>query len=305
MKELHSTILKNVGLLSLASIFLLPFVSAEAIRSNRCPKQSPYPFRNETYCCSRPVDFQWQNDGYCYGRTQKCTYAEGCVNYHPLCDFIDKIIAINFPSEEYNKIYEPSLLPTIEFSHKFIFKESSTEENAEIHCIWRNDVENWIIGLCKNIESNIGKYFLDTDSECPTNENNWKDIENNDNVGGNVKELKDRIVSGKKVPKSRVTGLFAASRSRNSRERVRKCVDWKRNPFTSKWRCFKFFPRKKKQRKLNKSGRRTQMQANTRVQDNNGVKLRNEVIEKPEENSNDIDTSESDYDIDSILSDIF
>ena len=75
----HFTTLGNVGLLSFASIVLLPFVSGDAL-TNRCPKENPYPFRNETYCCSRPVDFEWQKDGYCYGRTQKCTYSKGCVN---------------------------------------------------------------------------------------------------------------------------------------------------------------------------------------------------------------------------------
>jgi len=320
MKELHSTILMNVGLLSLASIYLLPPVSAE-VKSNRCPKESPYPFRNETHCCSRPVDFQWRKDGYCYGRTQKCTYTEGCVNFHPLCDFIDKIIAIGFPSDGYNKIYEPSLLPTISFSHRFIFKESSTTEDyeyeeeveeKEIHCLWRDDLGKWILGLCENIESNVGQYFLDTDSECPNTDNSWKDFENNIIVDANVRELKDRIVSGQRASgRSRATGLFASTGARK-KERVRKCVDWMRNPFTNKWKCKKFFPpikriRKKLKTVLLKAAvpiKIRNVQVSQIVQGNNEVELRNDV-ENLEDTLNETDDSESDYGIDSILSDIF
>ena len=70
----------NVGLLIVAEIFLLPFVSAETSLPNRCPKENPYPFENQTFCCSRPVDLQWRKEGYCYGKSQKCTHNEGCVN---------------------------------------------------------------------------------------------------------------------------------------------------------------------------------------------------------------------------------
>ena len=48
------------------------------VPSYRCPIENPHPFRNKTFCCSRPVDFQWNNDGYCYGRRQKCTHNQGC-----------------------------------------------------------------------------------------------------------------------------------------------------------------------------------------------------------------------------------
>ena len=47
---------------------------------NRCSKKNPYQFRNKRYCCSRPVDFQWKKDGYCYGKTQRCSHEEGCEN---------------------------------------------------------------------------------------------------------------------------------------------------------------------------------------------------------------------------------
>ena len=43
-----------------------------------CPMENPYEFKNKTFCCSRPVDFQWNKDGYCYGRRQKCCHSEGC-----------------------------------------------------------------------------------------------------------------------------------------------------------------------------------------------------------------------------------
>ena len=46
------------------------------------------------------------------------------------------------------------------------------------------------MGLCENIESNVGQYFLDTDSECPNTDNSWKDFENNIIVDANVRELK-------------------------------------------------------------------------------------------------------------------
>ena len=42
--------------------------------------ENPYEFKNKTFCCSRPVDFEWNKDGYCYGRRHKCLYSEGCEN---------------------------------------------------------------------------------------------------------------------------------------------------------------------------------------------------------------------------------
>ena len=74
----------NVGLLSVTSNELrrglpLQFVPANA-PTNRCPKEQPYPFRNQKFCCSRPVHFQWQKNGYCYGSAKRCAHSEGCVN---------------------------------------------------------------------------------------------------------------------------------------------------------------------------------------------------------------------------------
>ena len=82
----------NVGLLSVAEIILLSFASADTpVPKNRCPKENPYPFRNQTFCCSRPVYFEWNKDGQCYGRSQKCPYDEGCVN----CRYHSKLHTLN------------------------------------------------------------------------------------------------------------------------------------------------------------------------------------------------------------------
>ena len=55
-------------------------VKADRPMLNRCSKENPYSFRKKRYCCSRPVDFQWKKDGYCYGKTQRCSHEEGCEN---------------------------------------------------------------------------------------------------------------------------------------------------------------------------------------------------------------------------------
>ena len=55
-------------------------VKADRPMLNRCLKENPYSFRKKRYCCSRPVDFQWKKDGYCYGKTQRCSHEEGCEN---------------------------------------------------------------------------------------------------------------------------------------------------------------------------------------------------------------------------------
>ena len=83
----HFIILLNVGLLTIANVkendlrrgLPLQFVPAYAA-TNRCPKEQPYSFRNQKFCCSRPVHFEWNKDGYCYGRTKRCSHSEGCVN---------------------------------------------------------------------------------------------------------------------------------------------------------------------------------------------------------------------------------
>ena len=72
------TALKNF--IILVNIGILSFVTTDdpGLPSERCPRENPHPFRNKTFCCSRPVDFQWNKDGYCYGRRQKCSHSEGC-----------------------------------------------------------------------------------------------------------------------------------------------------------------------------------------------------------------------------------
>lgn len=336
MKELQLTIFVNVGLLSVAKIFLLRFVSAEAPLPNRCPKENPYPFRNRTFCCSRPVDFQWQKDGYCYGRSQKCTHTEGCVNYHPLCTDIDSLTGIDFPLDEYNTIYDPTLIPTSYFSHKFIFQESPTKADSENHCIWRADSGKWIMGLCQNIESNIGHYYLDIDSECPDIDDSWKGIENNKSVDGKIKKTKGRVALGTRTRKSPSPGIkFVGVNKRRRRKKVRKCLDWKKIPYINEWRCFKFFPRIKKP-KVNDGNEIVKKKSNCKVNENSGNiecgsqdaptikdkeignkkenrffdlfrgdKEKNDSEDKQVDNTVDTDDQEKDYNIDSILYDIF
>jgi len=372
MKELQLTIFVNVGLLSVAKIFLLHVVSAEATLPNRCPKETPYPFRNSTFCCSRPVDFQWQKDGYCYGNSQKCTHTEGCVNYHPLCPDIESLLAIDFPLDEYNKIYKPTLIPTRDFSHKLIFEEDSeedseeysdeyseedseeyseedseeypeedseedskedyeedSEEDSKNHCIWRDDVGKWILGLCRNIESNIGHYYLDADSECPVTDDGWKDIENDQSVDGKIISPNKRLSLGSRSRKSPTSGIKFVRGKRRRRQKVRKCLDWKKIPLINTWRCFKFFPRRKKPKGI-KKGSKCKVKGNSgniecgsqdrsRIKDkelgnrNNldefnlfsgGDKKKNDFVDKQKENTVDTDDQELDYSIDSILYDI-
>jgi len=182
-----------------------------------------------------------KKNGQCYGRSQKCAYAEGCVNYHPQCDFIDGLLGINFPLDEYNTIYDPALIPTQEFSHRLIYKESSKDYDSKIHCIWRDDVGNWIMGLCKNIDYDIGHYYLDTGSECPDVDNGWKDGKNNQSINGMMKEIKDRITVGRRIIKTPIAGIFLANGPRN-RGKIRMCLEWTKIPYRNQWKCLKFFP---------------------------------------------------------------
>lgn len=242
----------NVGLLSIATdemadlriarIFELEFVSANA-SPKRCSKDHPYTFKNKTFCCSRPVYFEWNKDGQCYGRSQKCPYDEGCVNYHPKCDFIDGLLGINFPLDEYNTIYNPVLIPTTEFSHRLVFKEFSKDENSENHCIWRDDMMNWIIGLCRNIDNNIGEYFIDTGFECPDIDYGWKDVKSNSSVSGIIKEIKDRTIVGRRIINSPVAGIFGSVNITELRK-IHMCLEWRKIPFINQWKCSKFFPPK-------------------------------------------------------------
>ena len=163
------------------------------------------------------------------------------ISDHPQCEFIDSLLGLNFPSDEYNTIYYPRLLPTIEFSHRFIFKEDSNKDSHEIHCLWRDDSRNWILGLCKNIDNNIGDYYLDTGSECPDVSNGWKDVKNDEIINGIMKDIKDRISVGRRVAKSSTAGIFGASGSKK-RERIRQCLEWKKVIYRNQYECLKFFP---------------------------------------------------------------
>ena len=61
------------------SVGLLNCFAVDIPTTNRCPMESPYSFRNKTFCCSRPVDFQWdKSNGYCYGKSHRCIHNEGC-----------------------------------------------------------------------------------------------------------------------------------------------------------------------------------------------------------------------------------
>ena len=79
-------------------------VKADRPMLNRCSKENPYSFRKKRYCCSRPVDFQWQKDGYCYGKTQRCSHEEGCENCKFFCFFFNRHYSLlNFgPPQLYN-----------------------------------------------------------------------------------------------------------------------------------------------------------------------------------------------------------
>ena len=167
------------------------------------------------------------------------------ISDHPQCEFIDSLLGLNFPSDEYNTIYYPRLLPTFEFSHRFIFKEDSNKDSHEIHCLWRDDSRNWILGLCKNIDNNIGDYYLDSGSECPDVNFGWKDGENNKTVNGIMKEIKDRITVGRRIITSSIGGIFGTPSGNNKRRKIRMCLEWKKIPYRNQWTCLKFFPPKK------------------------------------------------------------
>jgi len=314
MKELQLTILVNVGLLNVAEIFLLPFVSAELPLPNRCPKENPYPFENQTFCCSRPVDLQWRKEGYCYGRSQKCTHNEGCVNYHPLCTKTESLLGIDFPLDEYNKIYNPTLIPTRDFSHRFLFKESSDSSDSENHCIWRDDAGKWIMGLCENIEKNIGIYFLDADSECPSSDEGWKEIENNKSVDGKIKDTTQRVFLGSESKNPNLSPAIKFQKlMRKARKRVRKCESWKKIPYINVWRCLKFNPRIKKTKANNKNTKnRPFIKSEARTNEIpdefdefNTYETEKDFADTQKENTVVQRGQEFDYSVDSILYDIF
>ena len=115
------------------------------------------------------------------------------------------------------------------------------------------------MGLCQNIESNIGHYYSNIDSECPAIDDQWKDIENNQSVSGKITRKITKIYFGSEVQKSPSAGIKfhkLGSEARNAstpgirfyglerrrRKRVQKCLDWKKVPLINEWKCFKFFP---------------------------------------------------------------
>ena len=133
-------------------------------------------------------------------------------------------------------------------------KESSDDELEEdYHCLWRDDNGNWILGLCKNMEKNIGHYFLDADSECPASDSGWKEIENDKSIDGKIKDTTTRLFLGQKAQNAQASGIKFQKLERIGRQRVLKCLDWKKIPYINEWRCFKFFPSIKRNRISNKS----------------------------------------------------
>ena len=89
-------------------------VKADRPMLNRCSKENPYSFRKKRYCCSRPVDFQWKKDGYCYGKTQRCSHEEGCEN----CKYFSFFFSVFFCNRHYSllnfgppQLYNSEALP--------------------------------------------------------------------------------------------------------------------------------------------------------------------------------------------------
>ena len=84
------------------------------------------------------------------------------------------------------------------FSHQFVFAEADEQnEKSERHCIWWDDTKKWLMGSCKDIKINNGRYFLDIDLECPTDSKDWKDFDNNELINEGVLIRKtDRIAFG-------------------------------------------------------------------------------------------------------------
>ena len=101
------------------------------------------------------------------------------------------------------------------------------------------------MGLCKNIDNDIGDYYLDIDFECPNVDDSWKDMKNNKTVDGMMKEIKDRITVGRRIITSSIGGIFGTPSGNNKRRKIRMCLEWKKIPYRNQWTCLKFFPPKK------------------------------------------------------------
>ena len=83
------------------------------------------------------------------------------------------------------------------FSLQFVFAEADEKnESSERHCIWWDDTKKWLMGSCKDIKINNGRYFLDIDLECPNESKNWKDFKNNQLIEGVLISKTDRIAFG-------------------------------------------------------------------------------------------------------------
>ena len=73
---LYFEIVTKIILLTVVSLNLL---SIDA-KPNLCPKENPYQYRNNTFCCSVPVEFRWKKSGYCYGKSYKCSNNKKCAD---------------------------------------------------------------------------------------------------------------------------------------------------------------------------------------------------------------------------------
>ena len=59
---------------------MLSFIAlgnAEIMEFDICPKNNPYKFKNGQYCCSEPIQKEFDQ---CDGVEEKCHYNSGCDN---------------------------------------------------------------------------------------------------------------------------------------------------------------------------------------------------------------------------------
>ena len=59
---------------------MLAFIAlgnAEIMEFDICPKNNPYKFKNGQYCCSEPIQKEFDQ---CDGVEEKCHYNSGCDN---------------------------------------------------------------------------------------------------------------------------------------------------------------------------------------------------------------------------------
>ena len=98
------------------------------------------------------------------------------------------------------------------------------------------------MGLCKNIATNIGHFYLNnTDSECLNDEKNWKKFENDQLDEGNLVKKKDRIAFGLSLTSGFQTQGIVFDKKQGGRKRkVKICKEWRQNPVTYRWKCKEF-----------------------------------------------------------------